>query len=110
MDARMSAEERADVLSSMGIEAIPDEEDLPAHVPQELPQESDYLLLANRAIAMDVQVPAQSPSQRRKGQRADERKIAVMPRPIFKDRSLAAWRPSAAHKGSEKNAAFVEKN
>ena len=60
MDSRMSAKKGANFSSPMGIESIPDEEDFSAHVTQKITQEGNDLFLANGAITVEVQVPAQS--------------------------------------------------
>ena len=110
MQAWMLGDVRADLLAAMGVESIPNEEYVAAHMAKNVPQELDHLLLTNRLVRMKVQIPPQTPPLGRDRDRADNRDVSMMSRPRFQDRRLSARCPGALHERGQENACFVDEN
>jgi len=97
-------------LAAMGAKPIPDHNDRPVDVVQQVPQEADHLLLADRAITVEVKIPAQPPASRRDRQAADARNSAVMGGPLPHDRGVSARGPRSPNQGGQQEARFIDED
>lgn len=105
-----AGQKRFHLFPPMSVEAIPNQKHLAPQVPQQIAQEGDHLLLANGAIRMEMEIPAQTASLRRDRQRTHQRDVSMMPRTGLQHGRLAAWRPGAVHERRQKYAGFINEN
>jgi hypothetical protein len=91
-------------------EVVPDHDDRPAEVAQEVPQELHDLLLADARIRVEPQVPAQMATPRRDGQAPDGRDSAAVAGAGPEERRLPPRGPGAADQGAEQEARFIDED
>ena len=110
VQAGVAVQEVLDAASTMRLEPVPDQHDGPANLPQEVPEERVDLPGGDVGVGMQTEVQVESGAAGVEPQRRDERHLLVATGALVEDGRLADGRPSAAHKGSHQNAAFVEKD
>ena len=96
--------------TSMSRQPVPDHDDRPGQVLQQIAKEVDDLILPDGLVHVEVEIPAQAPTARRDRQSADGRDVAMVTSPLPHDRGLPAKRPSSADQRSRQKARFVNEN
>lgn len=110
VESWMPSEIGLNLFAPMSIQAIPDQDHPAALVPKQVAQKSDHLLLADRVVRMEMEIPPHTTTARRNGQRADQRQVTVVPRAGLQDGRLTARSPSAMHERTHENAGFVDEH
>ena len=110
MDPTGATQPSVQEFAAVGLKVVPHNDDRPSHVPKQLAKELDNLILPDRSIQVELQIPSQSMSSRRHRQTANARDAAMMPDAVAQDWRLPARRPGSLHQRLQEKACFVDEN
>jgi len=105
VEAGKPAAELADGLAPMGAPIVPEDNDVPAQVPEEVAQERAGLRLLD-VLPMPLVVQAEAPLPRAEGHPGDDGEL-VAPRPVPQHRGLPPGGPGLAHGGDQQEPRLV---
>ena len=87
---------------------VPDDEDVPAKVAQQVPEEFADLVVANvLCVALEVQADAPTPGSNRE---ARDHRDAIMPVVMMNEGRLSARSPGLSHRGNQEEARLVDED
>src|SRR5262245_64181352 len=106
----MTSEELLYLGAAMGRQAIPEQDDWPRQVPEELPKKLDDPLLVDGLVGMQPQEQAQAAAAGTERDGSHRREGLIAAAAAAKDRRLSGTGPGAAGERMQEKGRFIGKN
>ncbi len=108
MHSRKSAADFPNGFSFVNAGVVPDDEDVPAKVAQQVPEKFADLVVSDvLRVAKEVQADTSTPGSNRE---ARDHRDAIMPVAMMKEGCLTARRPGLSHRGDQEEARLVDED
>ena len=108
MQAREPAADFPNPFSFVNARVVPDDEDVPAKVAQQVPEKFADLVVSDvLGVAPEVQADAPTPGSNRE---ARDHREAIMPVAMMKEGCLTARSPGLSHRGDQEEARLVDED
>lgn len=110
MESRRGIDELLRDKASMGLGAIPDENDVPWNLILEMPEELPDEIAGDVGVGMEPKIESNAPLLRRESQGGYDGDLSMARGALVKERRASSGRPGATNEGSHHKSALIDEH